>query len=122
MKELLTTVLSEDENGMLNLAFHLDDQAVLTNRLDKLLLALLQARAQALPPPSKEPPMPGTELRVVLDSPWRLDPNLAGDVALSLHHPALGWVAWQFEKASARQFAQTLIAVLDSQQQAKSIV
>ena len=113
MAELLAAVLDEDENGNFSLGFHLNDQAQLTPRTDKLLSALVQARAAMQPPVDPAPPQPGVLHEAIFGSQWRVDPDLAGNVAIRFLHPALGWVSWHVERQAAYNFAAVLTQVLD---------
>ena len=112
-KELIAAVLSEDENGTFNLAFHLDDQSQHAQRVDQLLDALIRMRAGMQPPRSREVPKPGEWHEAIFGSAWWIDPTLTGDVALRLHHPALSWLTWALPAPLAREMATKMLEILD---------
>jgi len=117
MKEILAAVLSEDEHGNFDLAYHLDAPEELVPRLDKMLSTLVQARAAAQPPVSPEPPRPGESITPIVNSGWRADPDIAGNLLLSLHHPALGWVTWHLPRHAGHELSAGIVRVLDQEAQ-----
>ena len=112
MKELLAAVLSEDENGMLNLAFHLDDPSQQTARTDKLLSALAQAREGMEPAFASKMPLVSQVAGVNYPAwQWSMLPDAS--IVLNLRHPGLGWLS--FRMPDATHLHQQLQIAIDQQ-------
>jgi len=110
MKELLAVVLSEDENGMVNLAFQLDNQTQLTARIDQLIKVLAQKR-EAMEPafPDRLPLV--SHIEGINHPAWQWSVMGDGSMVLNIRHPGLGWLS--FRMPNVDQFQENLLNLLD---------
>lgn len=114
MKELLSAILKQDEDGNLSIDFQLDEVPDIAARVDTLLSALMHARENMPSPVSTWLPAPGQLHTAIFGSNWHFDPTLEGDGVLRLHHPVLGWLSWHIPQAMGRELAEGIVKVLDA--------
>jgi hypothetical protein len=111
MKLLYAAVLNEDGTVVTRTSEQAEEKQA--HLLDQLLPVLLQRRASMRPPPSQE--TQGRELQVMDASSCSLSLDLAGNVAMTLYHPALGLLSWELPRQLAQDLATKLQSLLDEE-------